>query len=535
MLATSLGDVWSYDQVPGCFFGRKYRNAQFVAYNLAYDEGAILQCLPRENLKELREKGVTKHDDYRWKIIPKKMLSISKGKNAVTFWDMYNFYHSSLDYNAQKYLDEQKAEIETKTFSREYVRDNWETISKYCVHDARLVQRLAEHIIGKFEAYGVYPKRLYSTAYVSYQHFKRATKYVTVRRFWEEDKRILGSAMAAYNGGKFEVTRKGVGYYYEYDIVSAYPNEIRNLVDISHARVVRSRSYRKYAVYGFLLVFCEIPSSCFSPTVIKRGQVNTYPVGKYKRWVTKQEYEYLLASGADITIIDGWWLHVDTKTFPYREEIDRLVRLKQQYKHGDPLDYHTVKILLNSLYGKFVQLIDKGQGRYRASACWNPIYGAVITANVRIRISNLQTVYPSIAAVHTDSVISDKPLPFAKDGALGDLVFECEGDGLILGSGIYQIGDKVRFRGFPLSISLFDLLATNSNKVSLDVTRAYSWREVIFHNWPDDMINRFETAIRQVAVNFDQKRLWLNDWERWTDVEHRSVESVPLIASSILY
>jgi hypothetical protein len=228
-------------------------------------------------------------------------------------------------------------------------------------------------------------------------------------------------------------------------------------------------------------------------------------------------------------------LHVDTKTYPYRKEIDRLVRLKQEYKHGDPLDYHTVKILLNSLYGKFVQLIETSRGKYKASACWNPIYGAVITANVRIRISNWQTVYPSIVAVHTDSLISDTSLPFSEHGELGDLVYECEGDGLVLGSGIYQIGDKVRFRGFPLKVSLFDLLSTNRNKVSLDVTRAYSWREVVFHNWPDDMINRFETAMRQVAVNFDQKRLWLNDWEKWSDVESRPVDSVPLIASSILY
>jgi len=535
MIATSLGDVFQPDTFPACVFGRLYRGKTFVAYNLKYDSGAFLQNIPAKRLNVLRSKDWCYYKGYHYEVIGNKCLTIRKGKNAIHIYDMYNFYNMSLDNACRAFLHTGKTEIETKDFWPFYVNHFWDRLSNYCIHDAILVSKLAYILIKRFEKYGVYPKKLYSVAYISYQYFREKCPYVTVKRFWENKREVIQYALDSYNGGKFEVTEKGIDNYFEYDIVSAYPFEISNLANIEWCRVVYSKVYRRQAVYAFIKCKIRIPGGLPSPVVVKKGNVNTYPVGQFEKTITKTEYEYLINNGADIEIIDGYFLHLDNRQYPYRREINKLVKMKQQFKkdHKD-FDYHTVKIFLNSLYGKFVQLIDKGD-HHEASTCWNPIYGSIITANCRTRVSEMQQKISSIVAVHTDSVICTEKLPIEKTDKLGSIGFETSGNGVILGSGIYQIGEKIRFRGFPLKTSLMDIIQTGKKTLTLKNTHAYTWREVIFHNWNKDMINQFATVDKKVDINFDQKRLWIDDWRNFSEVQTRKVESIPLIFNDLQY
>ncbi len=533
MIATSKGDVFQPDQFPACMFTREYRGKCFVAYNLKYDMGAFLQNIPSNRLQVLRRKGWCFYKKFHYAVISNKCLTVRKGKNAIHIYDLLNFYNMSLNKAAEVYLNDKKIDIETKSFWPYYVCQNWTKISNYCIRDSILCNRLADILIKRFEKYGIYPKKLYSVAYISYQYFRQKTAYVTVKRYWEHEREVLRYAMESYNGGKFEVTEKGTGYYYEYDIVSAYPYEISNLADISWARIVRDKKYRKYALYGFIRCKVDIPFDCYSPVVMKRKQLNCYPVGQFERTITKTEYEYLISQGADITITDAYWLHLDNRQYPYKKEINRLVKLKQRFKaeHKD-LDYQTIKILMNSLYGKFVQLIKK-EDYYAAGSNWNPIFGAIITGNCRCRMSALQQENNNIVAVHTDSVISTARLPFTGSDSIGDLSFETEGQGVILGSGIYQIGDKIKFRGFPLKTPLLELCGQGGKTLKVQNRHAYTWREVVFRHWENTLINRFETVEKKVDINFDQKRLWLDDWTSFKEIGNRNISSIPLIYSDL--
>lgn len=528
MIATSEGDVFKAKDFPGCLFTRKYRSKVFVTYNLKYDAGALLQHLTKTALRALWKNKKVEHKGYVYRIIPTKQLIISRNKHAITFYDMLNFYSMSLEAASNKYLNERKADLDSRLFSTSFVYNRWDEIAAYCVQDAKLVARLAKHIISMFESYGVFPKRLYSVAYISYQYFRSKCVYPIVKKYWDNHREVLRYAMESYNGGKFEVTEKGVDEYWEYDIVSAYPYEIRSLVDISYARVVEDKRYRANSIYSFLNVQAEIPLQTHNPCAILRGNLCTYPFGSLQRVITKREYEYLIENGADVTIKKAIHLMVTNKVYPFRKEIDRLTAKKAEIKQGgSELEYHTIKILLNSLYGKFVQLIYKTD-HWQASACWNPIYGSVITANCRVRMTEYQQKYPSVVAVHTDSIISTKALPFSASGKLGDMAFEIQGQGVILGSGIYQIADKVAFRGFPVDIDLYSLFSCSTSKYLIHKTRPYTWREVAFHNWGMNQINRFSDVPRFLRVDFDQKRLWLKDWRVFSDIPKRKVESLPL-------
>jgi hypothetical protein len=535
MVATSEGEYFEYKLFPYCLFTRKYLNQTFVTYNLSYDEGAIIQFLPREKKEELRNVQKIHYKNMTIKYIPKKFLRITiNGRNSITFFDMLNFYRnagvggrSSLDAVSEKILGKKKLEIETKDFSVQYVKKNWHKIGKYCVRDAELVCQLGETIIKEFEQFGVYPRALYSTAYITYQYFYKVCDYVTVKRFWDDHRKLLDYALLGFNGGKFEITRKGVDYYYEYDIVSAYPYEFANLIDITHARVMYSQKYQKDATYGFLYCAMDIPYNICSPVSWSWGYTKIYPVGKFSRVITKNEYDYLVKYKATVIIINAIWLFCDTDKKPYYDRMLELFEWKKQYKvSGDKMRYHTVKILMNAIYGKQAQKIKTPEG-WETSTCWNPIYAAIITANVRIRVSEMQQNNKCIVGVHTDSLISTKKLDLQLGKELGEWDFEIEGKGVVLGCGIYQINDKNKFRGFNHHKKWLSMLDVNKPELSITSKRPLSWREVVFHGWDDDQINRFTDITKKVTVNFDKKRLWLDDYKTFREVLTRKVYSVP--------
>lgn len=526
---SSLGDSWTDEEIPRAWFSRRYLGCNFVVYNLKYETGAIIKRLPKSSIDELRTEGTTEHDGYKYTVIGDKSLTIRRGKNSIHFYDIHPFYLSSLDSAASTYLNESKDETDPELFFPWFIRKYLSHIKKYCVQDAVLTQRLAELIIDNFESFGVRPQKLYSTAYVSWQYFRTHCKYIHVKRFWDFRPEVLEYALRAYNGGKFEVTRKGSGYYYEYDIVSAYPSEIANLVDISKARVQRSPGYEPEAQYSLLYVNMFIPPGLPNPTPIQVKGLNVYPAGRVSRWIHKCEYDYFVESGIDIQIIDAVHLFVGRKFYPYKKEIEKLMVHKDRYKaDGDAVRYKLVKILLNSLYGKFVQLTDTPRG-LRAGAAWNPVYGGHITAAVRVRMARLQREYQTVVAVHTDSVISTSPLDTVLSSSLGGLAFETEGNGLILGSGIYQIGDKSRFRGFPTKRNLLDMIPDSGKIIPYTRTRPFGWREISYRKLARQKINYFAVMEKAHHLNCDKKRIWVEDWEDFSEVMNRNVESLPHI------
>jgi hypothetical protein len=532
MICTSEGDIFQPTQFPACLFSRKYRGKNFVAFNLKYDSGALVQHFTAKQLKTLQTKEEVEVRGYLYKVIANKCFSIRKGKNTAHIYDIASFFDSSLDSAARKFLGKRKKDIDTVRFTKAIVKRRWNEIASYCVKDAQLVKELADALIKMFESFGVYPRKLYSVAYISFQYFSNRCPYINVRRYWDNYREVLDFAMQSYNGGKFEVTVKGSGYFYEYDIVSCYPFEISNLVDIRDARIEKSKTYEKDAVYGFIDSAVKIPVTVSSPVALKKGQLNFYPVGEYRKVITKSEYDYLIDQGADITIKNAYWLKKTYLTYPYKKEIRRLMVLKDKFKRTDAkMQYHVVKKFLNSFYGKMVQLIYK-DGYYKASSSWNPVYGAMITANARVRMSKLQQDHPEIIAVHTDSVISTTPLQTTLSDGLGCLDFEVEGDGLVLGSGIYQIGLKSRFRGFNTKKPLMDMIPSRGKKLNMSKVRPYTWREVAHRGLSLSDINRFEDMPRELNLNFDCKRIWLDDYKSFSEVFKRQVESVPWMVDS---
>lgn len=511
-------------------FSRRYRGKTFVVYNLKYEQGAILQALPDTIKESLRQTGTAVWNKYRVTVVGYKCIRISLGKNSVTFWDMYPFFNCSLKVAAREFTDLKKYDVDTKLFTPEYIKAHYSLIKDYCIRDAEITAELFKVVMAMSNKLGIHPTTFYSIATIAYKYFRENTNYVTAKRFWDSERDVLKAACNAYSGGKFEVVTKGKGHFYEYDINSAYPYEISNLVDITHAKVVYSNKYQPKAVYGFVKADIVIDDYVSHPIPFKSRGVNIFPVGRFTKWVTKEEYEYLCQLPyTSVTIKKGVWLFVCKKRYPYRAIVRRLYRLKAEAKaQGNTELYYFVKILLNAIYGKFVQLIPK-DGKLVASTCWQPIYGAIITANVRIRLAQLQQQYPQIVAVHTDSVISTTELPLPVSDKLGDWSLACYGLGLILGSGIYQIGDKVKLRGFRSEIDLFGLCARSPPIITIPNERVFTWKMVVANHWDSNLINQFNYKPKELDVNFDTKRVWLGKWVDGDDTLTNTIASLPCI------
>ncbi len=530
MYAFSDGTVCTPRTLLDTLFSREYRGKQFVVYNLKYEQGAILQLFPREIIDGLRVTGDFRTTKYHVTTIGYKCLRIARGKNAVTFWDMHSFFNMSLANAARQFTNVRKIEQDVTLFTPDYIAEHWKDISTYCIQDARITETLFTVLLDMCKRLDIYPTTFYSCASIAYKYVREQVGWVTVERFWKDHRDVLRAACEAYAGGKFEVTTRGKGHFYEYDINSAYPAEIANLIDISDASVVESKTRPPYGVYGFLKCSLFFSRPVHHTIPIKKKGVNVYPIGRFTKWLTAEEYDYTITlPGAEVKVLRGIWLIVRHKTYLYRDIFHKLYQTKMEAKvRKDKELYHFSKTLMNALYGKFVQLINKGD-RLEASTCWNPIYGAIITANVRIRIARMQNEYDSVVAVHTDSVLSSKALRIPTSNSLGDWDETVHGLGIILGSGVYQIGDKVRLRGFPAKVKLTDLLARAPPILTIPDVRAYSWREVVFHHWSTDLINRFTELDKHLNVNFDTKRLWDDSWVDGDDCLDRVIESLPLV------
>ncbi len=536
MFGISDGSMATPENLFVTLFQHKYRGIKFVCFNLKYDEGSILYTLPKEVLQELRTRGKIEYNGYSIRSIPKKELVITDiaQKHSIAFYDIAQFYGTSLDKASLYYLGKEKRDMPTKTFSREYVKKNRQKLADYCLQDAKLTEELADYFIDMLITdFDIYPQKLYSTGYIAGLHFARTCDFIDIRRYYRYYKECLEYAYLSYAGGKFETYQRGFGTFYQYDINSAYPFEIANLRDIRFARVFKSERYEPTATYGF--INCRlILTNDYSPIPLKIDNVNRYPVGSFSKIITKTEYDYLIERGDKIEIIDAWWIVCQDEEYPYKKEVERLFELKKLYKKKDALRYMLVKILLNSFYGKFIQVTQKWQNdkpRNEAGWLFNPIYASMITANTRVKLSRVCEQYDKhIVAVHTDSVVTTIDLRnngLGISDKLGDWAVENEGYGVVVGSGVYQIGDKTHFRGYHGLNDLTNLIKNNRNKINISVNQrlVLSWRLVVFRNANHNLINRFTQNIKVLNLHFDRKREWASVWN-WSD---RLISSLPFI------
>lgn len=537
----------------------RYKGKYNWFYNIQFDFESIIKYLDDVDLRNLYRDNEIEYNTFKITYLPKKFFAIQdKNNNRYYFYDMYNFLDVSLNKASEKFLKDKKNEgIDGNKLNTDlnYWKENKEDIIKYCIKDAELTKRLADYFWNIiYQRLNFYPKSPMSKGKLSEEYFLHTCKIPAINVIPEK---VIQTAYESFYGGRFELIKRG--YFdkiYCYDIMSAYPKEISELPDFNKGKFVKVTELNPDAYTGFYK--CKVMSfeNNFSPFKQKlNGALNIYPNGTFTQFLTKKELDFYEShfENSAISVEFGYEWHPKDIIKPFKSEIERLFDWKNN--EPDPDIKYCVKIILNSLYGKFIQVSGKLN---QTGRLFNPLYASLITSGCRIKILEMALQNPdSIISFSTDSVISTEPLNSPLNPTMGDFQKDFEGQGVFIGSDIYNLWNdetkkvKSKLRGFSIASTkdydntetyLKDILSTSDNwkneKGELTpsiyeyiANRPYHLGECLLHNKKRKItdINKFGKVKKHIDINGDKKRMWDKEFNSGKDCLKESHDSKPMM------
>jgi DNA polymerase elongation subunit (family B) len=536
---------------------------ELICWNADYDVGAILKFLPPALLERLYQLG-----RWQWEtrlpgwssagkislhFVPRKFLRVHVGRQRFTVYDLAQFYNMSLNRAAKDFLGEEKSDpgVAWDELKNALAHDpvKRKRIVDYCMRDALLVERLAALTNEKFSKIGVPFENPVSYASLSYRVFKSNLDFEIPREVNEVGRE-------SFRGGMIECLRAGMFSRAWYiDLRSAYPSSICQLQDPPNLWVpIEGGRVRKDAAYASIECTVHVPATWHKgwlPYVPVRDGLLFYPVGRWRTWLDLYTYRQVHKRGMVECVHGGVQGLGYSARRPFRREIERLFKERSE----DAQKKWAVKIILNSLYGKFAETIG-----YKLPACdWSDLedlsklnlafearerftnhtnffMAGEVTSRTRWRL--IEDLKPAdVISYATDGVFL-KRLPVGLD--FGDRLGQWSPaeevrDLVVVGSGIYcykTFDPKVnawvpqtRFRGFASGLDLYTLLDRNSHNVGIELQRNQKLGStIVTGRW--DMFNVIHKEQRVLNVNFDRKRKWETAWKA-RDLLRRSFESAP--------
>lgn len=568
LIADSDGNHAMTQNIDDCLSfitNRRFRSAHNFFFNLNYDVNAIIKFLPKENLKELYEGCyMTKKDRHgkittelqphttfygKFKIffLPKKLLRITHNKHVYKFYDIMQFYNTSLEKASQKYLGLEKyiENIDRKVLGSDpqFWIDNKQKIIKYCINDAILTQKLGALLDSTLSTnIDLHPSAYVSKASICKDFVRKAVSIPDILRI---PRNALKFAFNSYSGGRFEILKKGrVGKCSLFDINSAYPFNIRNLIDVTEGNWHRVSDFHERADCGFYLTKVMTHYHNFLPlSVPLKNGVITFPVIDAMIFLSKAEIE-AYEPYMDIEIIEGWEFTARNIIYPFRDYIDRVYELKKEADENR-YEYKLYKILMNSLYGCFYEKnLDKYSGAILSGKLFNPIYASQITANTRIQLFKTAMTYEAdVVGFATDSILFKGKPDITVDKKLGGWSLQDYDKATVLRSGVYQIGDTLKNRGIKRASfietpygnfkDLFHYIKSKPLNVTYPVimNRPLTFIEVLLHHKKHTIedINRFIDLEYRLDINRDYKRIWEDEFVAGIEIFEKQIDSNPLI------
>ncbi len=547
-------EVDDFEQIMQFLTKERFRNNFNWFWNIKFDFESIIKYLDIDELIELYTNHKLQHYEYTLKFIDRKFFSINlKGASRFYFYDMFGFLETSLNNASKKYLGEEKLTdiVDSARLNTDlkYWNDNKLNIIKYCIKDADLTKRIADYFWDlNYKNMDFYPKRPFSKGKIAEEYFLAKCYIPTIN---DIPRKALEFAYNSYLGGRFELIQKG--YFekcYTYDIKSAYPSIIAELIDYSKGKWIRCKNGKinKDAYTGYYLCKIDCLELIFSPFTRKIQGLSIYPNGKFNQYLTKKEIEFYRDNfeSVEIKIIDGMEFFADEILQPFRQEIHKLYDWKEKEK-DDNVKY-AVKIYMNAFYGKTIQ---KSGDLNLTGKVFNPIWGTDITSETRLKLFMLMLQNPdSIIGTSTDSVHATEPLLVPKSPKLGDFALDFYGEGVYIMSDVYYLWNtltkksKDKIRGFSLSKTkdtedikkpLTEILKEMKNNETLyeyETKRPYHLGECLLHTKTRKIedLNIFAKVKKRININGDKKRIWKSNFKNGKDCLKRNIQSMPLIA-----
>jgi hypothetical protein len=523
----------------------KHEGYWIFFYNLSYDAECILKLLPREILKTYKTTKMLDFTfgEYDIRYIPKKQLTIRKGKHSISCYDIAQYYDGkSLD-NAyaehikkpldQRYLD---TKSNRKKFSLRYFMRNKKLIREYCLDDCRLTKELAEYWLDTFhDTFGFYPANWVSSGYLAEKVL--IFNGVEMARFVDTAYSIQDLAWKSFYGGRFELIQRGyIGECYIYDINSAYPYALTFLPDITNGKWIESRKINPKASVGFFHIRSNISDSVkIAPFPFRtKNKRIIYPTGEFETFVTLEELKAVTGdSRIKYKILESsQFIANENCTYPFKDFIKSQYQKRLDLKAQHNSLERTIKIVLNSMYGKTAQRTNKVMGNL-----FNPVIASFITGYARAhlyRFMKENKLERDVVAFATDSIACRKKIPNLNSKKLGEMKLDNQGnDTYFLSNGFYRINDVWKKRGIgydtekKIDIEHLDTKIDKKGQlyITVQTTKTTHIKGGIVYDRISD-IGKIETYEKKIGLNSDRKRYWFSELESLND--EKFCDSVPI-------
>jgi len=453
--------IRSFDDVLTFFNHDVYAYCMLVSFNMNFDAGVMLKWMGKELCTKLVNEHRVSLPTCNIEYIPGKYLQFRFGNRFVRVFDIAQYFQGSLDFNAKMYLGQAKKVVKDKMFTEaDYGRVR---LAEYCEWDAVLAEGLGKYVVEAFSKLGVEvwtlasPAAILETYIIDQQLIRNPVHSVP--------KGALELSIKSFNGAWFENFKAGTfPRTYRYDLVSAYPYVIRDLVDLSLGRWSDSLKRPKGAMYGRLEGVVTVPKSHISPIMFRNEQGDVlHPHGSWPTCIAMQEYDWLLEHGGKMDVWSAQWFVPFAKVCKYEGVVNKFFAVKRNAA-ADSMERWSAKIALTGMYGKFLQHRGGVGGRL-----YNPVYASEITSQVRLMCADACMQDPdNVIAVMSDCVTSMNALSLPLGKEIGQWSKQGPNASLWIGPVQYEAeGQDYRFRRIPWR----SLLESAPGDVEYDVVR----------------------------------------------------------------
>lgn len=382
---------------------------------------------------------------------------------TIMLVDSYSFYRGSLRSAAELYCPDLPKLATPKDIGKVRIRPTDKAKVAYAMRDAEVSYHIGKAIDAIHREFDI--KQAVSIADMAAKIFRHNFLNHTIP---QPDTEIVQASMYSYHGGKNGMT--GAPGWHEgitsIDISSAYPKAMSDMPAFADGSLYKK--YRKakgsvksvppYGVYQIsgMVADCDYPCLFTDGFKAIHGHVDS-------QWVQGFDLnEALRSREIKLTQVRGTYYDApkDHGAPSLRAYVSDFYGRKQN--EADPVRRYMYKLLLNSLYGKFIQTrkrnlqgyvdIDTSQtGETRdliAGGLFHPFIASAITADCRARIHRLEHHWDSLHTA-TDAVFTRAKVVARTDaksfdlypGAhrLGAMEVECRGDLLLVRNKCYII------------------------------------------------------------------------------------------------
>lgn len=339
--------------------------------------------------------------------------------------------------------------IETPSFIGKMPQNEteWEIMKEYNIQDSKVSKMFMQFLFDTFEHLGATPKTTIASTAMSL--FKN--KYLDDTYFTQTKEHII-EIFEAYYGGRTEAIGRGtIENHKYYDFNSLYPSVMmKSFPDPNSHRITHKNTnhyINKFDGCSKVRMFCPEMKYPLLPMRINNKLI--FGTGEISGWYNHVEIRKAVSIGYVLLNVEKTHYY-SRMCDPFKGYVTDLYEKRQKYKEeGSPME-KVVKLLLNSLYGKFGQkfmdkdnwvpmtltmeeldklkefeIIEnfiriKNQCEEPSAFC-TPIWASYVTSYARIKLYDAM-VDSNAVYCDTDSIVTTKEM--CTSDKLGDLKLE---------------------------------------------------------------------------------------------------------------